>query len=138
MTLTIAAALLVGLTAGPTRPAHWSALSTTASGITGDIILAPGRAVLGRKVFRLVAPVTINDFRADNGLRKAEVFAVKPAINPVLRNQNRLCTAPVRWIATWPESDGGLGMSAFSGAKTPTGVDAADACGTFYYVQPRR
>ncbi len=119
------------------RPAgveHWSATSKTAMAITGDIALSPTALVAAGKTFPLAVAADVTDFASNNGPQAARILRVTRPFDPVLRNGNTLCGAPVRWIAVY-RSDGGksLNMSVFSTPTRPRGDTGAGVCGTFLY-----
>ncbi|MBN8809410.1 MAG: hypothetical protein J0I47_14405 [Sphingomonas sp.] len=113
---------------------RWSATSTTAMAITGDITLSPTRLVANGKVFPLVVAADVTDFASTTGPQAARILRVTKPVNPVLRNGNRLCGSPVRWIAVYRTDRGrNLNLSAFSGVRRPTGETGTGTCGTFLY-----
>ncbi len=120
------------VTAKPSSGAY-VATSKTAMSITGDIDVSSERLTMARGILlplKMVAKV--GRFNTDLGNEPARIFRVTRLMNPVLLNNNRLCTAAVSWIVVWQMPAGGLGMAAFSGAK-PHSEDSPGLCGTFYY-----
>ncbi|MGA1799097.1 hypothetical protein VH567_09985 [Sphingomonas sp. 4RDLI-65] len=116
---------------------RWSATSTTAMAITGDITLSPTRLMAAGKVFPLAVVADVTTFGTARGPQAARLLRITKRVNPVLRNGNRLCgAAPVRWIAVY-RSDAGkmLNLAAFSGARQPKGESDAGLCGTFLYAR---
>lgn len=115
---------------------QWTATSSTAMGITGDISLSPDRLVAAGKVFPLAVAADVRDFGSDRGPQAARILKVTNPMDPVLLNGNRLCGAPVRWIAVYRSDRGkSLNLSVFSGSAQPTGETGSDVCGTFLYTR---
>lgn len=138
MRLAIVAGLSAILLSAPATAAlgveRWTATSTTAIGITGDIALSPTRLVAAGKVFRLAVAADVTNFATNEGPQAARILRVIRPINPVLRNGNKLCGAPVRWIAVYRSDHGkSLNMAAFIGGAQPSGETGSDLCGTFLY-----
>lgn len=133
LSLSVLAAASAGSAAAP-RVEHWTATSTTAMGITGDISLSPSRLVAAGKVFPLAVSADVKDFGSNNGPQAARILKVTHPMDPVLRNGNRLCGAPVRWIAVYRSDQGkSLNLSVFSGTARPTSETGNGICGTFLY-----
>lgn len=113
---------------------RWTATSTTAMGITGDIALSPTRLIAAGKVFPLAFAAEVTNFATNQGLQAARILRVTRPISPILRNGNKLCGAPVRWIALYRSDYGkSLNLAAFTGAAQPSGETGTDLCGTFLY-----
>jgi len=120
--------------AAPPRTERWSATSSTAMGITGDITLSPTVLTAAGKRFPLAVAEDVKDFGSDTGPQAARILRVTSPINPVLKNGNKLCTGQVRWIAVYRSDSGkSLNLSAFSGTNQPTSETGPDVCGTFLY-----
>lgn len=117
----------------------WTAISTTAMGITGDIVLAEDRITFANGESLTIAPV--ND-------APAGIFRVDPPQNPVLLQGNTLCgEGPARFIVTArEEAASGLDASpilylkVFSGENAPPAStllgmasDAPDLCAILNY-----
>jgi hypothetical protein len=120
--------------ASPARVEHWSAASSTAMAITGNILLSPTRLLAAGKTLPLAVAADVTDFHTNQGPQSARILKVTRPADPTLLNDNTLCGAPVRWIAVY-RSDGGkdLNMSVFKGATRPHGEIGPDVCGTFLY-----
>lgn len=113
---------------------RWTATSTTAMGITGDIALSPTRLVAAGKAFPLSVAADVTNFGTNQGPQAARILRVTRPINPVLRNGNKLCGAPVRWIAVYRSDHGkSLNMAVFTGGLQPSSETGSDLCGTFLY-----
>lgn len=115
---------------------RWTAISTTAMGITGDIALSPTRLLAAGKAFSLAVVADVTEFATNEGPQAARILRVTRPINPVLKNGNKLCDAPVRWIAVYRSDHGkNLNMAAFTGARQPNGETGSNLCGTFLYAR---
>jgi hypothetical protein len=134
-------ALIVALSAttasatAATGTERWSATSSTAMAITGDISLSPTRLVMaGGRVLSLTVDSDTKRFTTPTGNQAARLLRVTRPANPTLLNGNTLCGAPVRWIAVYRSNHGrDLNLAAFSGAARPTGEAGPGLCGTFLY-----
>jgi hypothetical protein len=145
--------LLLALAAGPLMnqsPAwaavaageHWEAVSTTAISITGDVTFSPGRIAFGNgKSLPLAAAGAAPHFDW-SGKKTATLYRVTAPADPVLVHGNRLCGAPVTFIAIWkPDLVGSdidpRAMAAFSGNAPPTVAGGPNFCGTYNYEAGR-
>lgn len=130
-----ASCLALALAPASAKAEHWTAVSTTAMGVTGDLAISPGRVVLSGHVFRTGPATKVHGFIAylEPPPVDAEIRPVISPTNPRLLRGNHLCSAPTRWIVTWRTADGGLGLSAFTGRAKPHDVRSADSCGTYTY-----
>jgi len=113
---------------------RWSATSTTAMAITGDITLSPTRLSAAGKSFPLAIAADDPAFGTTTGPVPARILKVTRPADPVLLRGNRLCGSPVRWIVVY-RSDAGrsLNLAAFTGEARPTGESGPSLCGTFLY-----
>ena len=128
--------LLAGPASAQKGVERWSATSTTAMSITGDIVLSPTRLTAAGRTLPLKVAADVRGFGTDHGPVGARILKVTRPANPVLKNGNRLCTAPVRWVAVWREQTGDLGMAVFAGTRQPAREDVPGLCGTFLYSRP--
>ena len=133
---TLLALLLALPTAAYAAPGdeHWVATSTTAMGITGDIVLSPSSLAMARGVtlpLRVAADVPA--FQTGVGAKAARILAVTRPANPAVLNGNRLCDAPVTWVVVWRMPRAGLGLAMFSGDRQPSGEQAGGLCGDYFY-----
>ncbi|WP_152046321.1 hypothetical protein [Aureimonas psammosilenae] len=129
------ASVLVALPAAAAPAAEkWSATSTTAMSITGDITLSPTQLKAAGKTWPLKVAGDTRTFGTDRGPQRARILEVVKPSNPKLLNGNTLCAAPVRWIVVY-QSDAGstLHLAAFTGSSRPTGEDGPGLCGTFLF-----
>jgi hypothetical protein len=117
---------------------HWSALSTTAISITGDILLSPTRLNAAGHDFPLKVATDLPDYGAFFGSVPARVLRVTGKMNPKMLNGNRFgCRSPVDWIVVYRFDHGTkLGMDVFSGPDSPTTDTDPGMCATYTYVRP--
>jgi len=125
-------------------PQKWTATSTTAYAITGNIAISTdritfqnGKVLLFSKVGKLV-PFEDNGTSVD-----AILFEIQPADDPILLNGNRICgNAKSRIQATqlvaWRSEPMGSDieprtMAIFSGHTRPKASDDKDICGTYSF-----
>jgi hypothetical protein len=111
---------------------EWSAESKTAMFITGDITLSSSRLAMANGA-SLLLRVAAGVRNFGSGPVAARILTVTQPANPALLRRNRLCDAPVRWVAVWRIGDSELGMAVFSGAAQPSGKSLPGLCGTFTY-----
>lgn len=137
-------AIVVGLSAtllsapimAASKVERWTATSSTAMGITGDIALSPTRLVAAGKAFSLAVAADITNFATSEGPQAARILRVTRPINLILKNGNKLCGTAVRWIAVYRSDHGkSLNMVAFTGKLRPNGEMGSDLCGTFLYTR---
>ena len=133
--INVAASLALAFSAATQLPpAQWTAMSTTAMGITGDLTTTPASFSFGHHTFRVGPAQSVRfDAYGDERPTSAIAYPVSSPSNPLLRGRNRLCQAPVRWVVTWRTADGDLGLSASSAQTPPNGVSSLKNCGTFTY-----
>ena len=116
---------------------HWIAVSNTAMGITGDIVLSPKRLTMAGKTLPLQVAADVPDFGTDDGTVAARILRVTEPSDPVLLHGNRLCRA--QWIVVWHEHKFGqtnLEMDVFSSDARPSGENSPGLCGTYMYSKP--
>lgn len=132
----VVTALIPAIALAASGVERWTAASTTAIGITGDITLSPTRLTAAGRTFPLAVAADVKDFTSNTGMQAARILRVTHPSDPILKNGNTLCGAPVRWIAVY-RSDGGksLNLSAFTGGRQPTGETGSNLCGTFLYTR---
>lgn len=117
---------------------HWSALSTTAISITGDIVLSPTHLNAAGHDFPLRVATDLSDYGAFFGSVPARVLRVTSKMNPKLLNGNTFgCRSPAEWIVVYRFDHGSkLGMDVFSGPDSPTTDTDPGMCATYTYVRP--
>jgi hypothetical protein len=119
---------------------HWTATSTTASAITGNITLEANRIVFSSGGSLPIA--RIKNGTVDDGMGKkvpASLYRVTTPADPSLKGGNQLCgNGPVTYIAIWhvkpimPTDAEGRAFAAYTGAAEPP-PNAGAGCGTFLY-----
>ena len=114
----------------------WRPNSTTASSITGPIIVQPTRLHAVNADFRLRLDSSVADFRSGQGSIPARIYAVTSTTNPPLLNGNKLCgDTPPTWIVVVPQPPMGLEIDAFTGADKPATPASPGLCKTFSYTR---
>lgn len=140
-------AILLAMTPAHARPRgeeEWQAFSTTAMGITGDILLSPYRLRAAGHDFPLRLVTDVPAFETDQGLLPARILRVTKVMDPELLNGNRLgCRRPIRWVVVarlkdnpLPKRGKMLHMAVFAGSKMPKSEEDPGLCGTFTYTSP--
>ncbi|MFK5599826.1 hypothetical protein ACFZ8E_22925 [Methylobacterium sp. HMF5984] len=134
--LAVAVAFVLGPAAAQSGIEHWSAMSSTAMAVTGDITLSPDRLIAAKKSFPLSVAADVTAFGTDTGPKPARILKVTSPADPVLLNGNTFCGAPVRWIVVY-RGDGGreLSLAVFSGDAMPKGETDRSLCGTYLYAK---
>jgi hypothetical protein len=130
-----------GASAGET----WTAYSTTAMAITGDITISPSRITFANGKSLPLAPAGDVPVSDRPGVKhSAALFRVTAPDDPILLSGNRLCGGrtpqPVTFMTVWTPPRPGVGVelrsiSAFSGKDRPT--QGLGSCGVYNY-QPGR
>ena len=135
--LAVVAALGVspGLAAVKGRVEHWTAMSTTAMSITGDIDLSPTLLRAGHVTYPLRVTADVPGFRADVGTFPARILEVTRPIKATLRNGNSFCDPSPRWLVVYRTDPKTLGMAVFAGPARPASIDSPGLCGTFNYTK---
>jgi hypothetical protein len=139
-TIFIAVAILLLISgSAPAKPREerWSAMSTTAISITGDILLSPTRLRMEGADFPLKVVADLPRFQGDTGPVAARVLKVTRPMDPKLLNGNKLgCRGPIRWIVVWQFDHGRqLGMDTFKAGPMPTAVKNPTFCGSYFYLR---
>ena len=114
----------------------WRPNSTTATSITGPIIVQPTRLHAVNADFPLHLDGTVAAFKPDQGSIPARVYAVTGTTNPALLNGNTLCgDTPPTWIVVVPMPPMGLEIDAFTGVDKPASHASPGLCKTFSYIR---
>ena len=115
---------------------HWLALSTTAMGITGDILLSPTRLKAGGHVFPLEVVHDLPNYGAYFGPVEARVLRITRRMNPKLLSGNRLgCGSPINWVVVYHIDHNTLGMDVFGGSLVPTSSRSSGFCSLYTYTR---
>ena len=122
-------------------------MSTTARGVTGDIVIGDEKLTINFNTFALaeIRPLKPEEataaFPADTaGGGGGELYRVSIPADKRFLHKNTLCgSEETQWVATYVESKT-LHLTLFSGPKmpvfTPEGMaDGTNVCGTFSYVR---
>lgn len=118
--------------ASPAFADTYAAISNTAMAITGDIEFDETGIT-----FENGEQITFNErvgdrLTVDGKTVEAFVYSLAEARDPVLLNGNRLCGAPVTYVASWETSDGnGTIVAVFSTPDVPS--SDAQMCASYTY-----
>ena len=115
---------------------HWSASTSTAIAITGDMVLGPEFLKMAKSTFQTKLVAKVSSFQMDTGSFPTNIYAVLNPMNPAMKSGNTLCGAPVRWFAISYVDAAELRMAAFSGLQQPRSLHDKGACGTYGYSRP--
>ncbi len=152
MSRSFLSATLCLLLMGPGLPAQekgeWRPLSTTAKGVTGDVLFTETKIVINFAGFTLaqirsLQPAEIgalfnlpsDQLNGDGNLFRTEIPAEKKFLH-----KNTLCGAEqTQWVASYVTGKT-LQLAFFSGAKMPTltpegMADTTSLCGTYTYTR---
>lgn len=137
----IALALVFALGA-PAAAAHWTAVSTTAIAITGDITFAPSRIVFANGTMLRLAFDRRLHMATWTGLATegapVEIYRVVRPANPVLLHGNRLCGALATYLSIVRPTGAAagdanlVGMAVFAGRR-PRAGQLQSPCATYTY-----
>lgn len=128
--------------------ADWSALSTTAIGITGDVRLNERQIIFDdvhafrvERTRELTAAEleALHDLTGQGGITRANLYKVHIPVSAKLRNGNSLCGrgAATQMIAAF-DGEKQLVLVFFSGPKEPLSPgwkDRTDICGSFSFAR---
>jgi hypothetical protein len=107
-------------------------ISRTGEAVTGSVTLSATaiRFANGRSL-----PLALVDANArgvfdtaGSGTVTARIYRVTSAANPVLRNGNTLCGAPVTHLVVYEPSPGGVHLNFYQGTERPAGRGADKLC----------
>jgi hypothetical protein len=143
----ICLALAISSVAMATPVERWTALSTNAMAITGDVKLSNQRITFsnGKALDLLMeVPAVGSAPFTDNGQPiSATVYRVTKPMRVKLKNGNGLCgrsqrARPVTFVAVWkPEPMRGdvapRALAVFSGNNAPASTSDPATCGVYYY-----
>ncbi len=110
----------------------WSAASTTAYAITGDISVSADSVIFGNGATIHITPVSPD---------KPQVFTlVPPSSNPTLLNGNKLCGSTAPTFIAITRGGNALYMKVFVGPNVPQGradpLPEPGTCATYNYERP--
>lgn len=111
----------------------WSATSTTAMSITGDITVTDAalRFEDGQRMAWAFEDRQTGDWAGLGQQVEGAIYKVAEPADPTLLRGNTLCGQPVTYIVLSPVEAGDLGMSVFTGASAPANTD--DFCASYFY-----
>jgi hypothetical protein len=129
-----AAALLAAKAVHGEPTGKWTATSTTATAVTGDIILHGDTLVFGNGRTLQLKRVESRDGRWTPlpETRRGTIYKLAPPSDPALLDGNTLCGKRVTYIVLSQRAESRLSMTAFTGEVAPHGF-GADACAVFFY-----
>ncbi len=118
--------------ASPALADTYAAISNTATSITGDIEF-DDFGITFENGEQITFDELIGDsFMVDGQRVNASVYSIAEPKDPVLLNGNRLCGAPVTYIASWGTSDNTATVVAvFSTENPPESSD--EMCASYAY-----
>ncbi|MDQ0317833.1 hypothetical protein [Amorphus orientalis] len=137
----LAAIVLFGLTqtaAAAEIDGNWSALSNTATSITGDITVSEGEVTFSDNKSVKIEPVGTKegDWTDFGGSMEGHIFKLETPADPELLNGNKLCGMPgnpVTHLVLATGDDGGLSLIVYTGDETPT--PTSSPCSIFNYAR---
>jgi hypothetical protein len=114
----------------------WRPNNSSATDITGPIIVQPNRFHAGNADFPVRLDSTVAAFKSGQGSIPAHIYEVTSAANPTLLNGKKLCgDTPPTWIVVVPQPPMGLELDAFTGAEKPASAASPGLCNTFAYIR---
>jgi len=121
MLSTLALILALGLT-----PQHWTALSTTAMSITGDVTFQPTLMTFaGGKSVALAYVKKLGQY---------SLYRVSGKSNPHLLRGNTICGATLPGYLAVSRTGGDVDVSFFNAGIPPGDVNASSLCATYRYT----
>jgi len=132
----IAAALILGTALPAASAERWTATSTTAIAITGDIEIAGDTLIFGNGARLPLTPLGDRQGRWSpvGKVTSGKVYKLTPPSDPTLLNSNQLCgmPEPVTYIVLAQSSPRSLSLTAFTGANPPQGF-GDNSCAAYFY-----
>lgn len=120
-------------------PAHaegdvYTAVSTTAESITGDISMDDFSITFANGESLSFAALVGDHFVVDGNRVNASVYAVTNPSDPELENGNKLCgSGDVSYLANWAGGDGLTIVAVFTGDEPPESSD--EMCASYTYQE---
>ena len=128
----ISALALCVVLSSPAFAETYAAVSNTAMAITGDIEFDE-TGITFENGEQITFDEKVGDkLVVDGKTVPAFVFSLAEPKDPVLLNGNRLCGAPVTYVASWEASDGDTTMVAVFSTQDAPQSDA-DMCASYSY-----
>lgn len=116
--------------ATPALADTYAAISNTAMAITGDIEFDDFGITFENGKQIVFAELIGDSFVVGGETVNASVYSVAEPSDPVLNNGNRLCGAPVTYVASWGD-DSSTTVAVFSTENAPE--SDAEMCASFSY-----
>jgi hypothetical protein len=115
----------------------WRPNNTTASSVTGPIILLPNRLHAADADFPLHLDSRVDGFKPGQAAIPASVYAVTARVDSTLLNGNKLCSTglPPVWIVVVPMPPDGVEVEAFNSIGKPANASSPGLCGTYAYIR---
>lgn len=129
------AACTAGGAGGDDLDGAWSATSTTAMSITGDITVTDAALQFadGQRMAWTLEDRRAGDWAGLGQQVEGAIYKVAEPADPTLLRGNTLCGQPVTYIVLSLVEAGDLGMSVFTGASAPS--DADGLCASYFYAR---
>jgi hypothetical protein len=116
--------------ATPALADTYAAISNTAMAITGDIEFDDFGITFENGKQIVFAELIGDSFVVSDETVNASVYSVAEPSDPVLNNGNRLCGAPVTYVASWGD-DSSTTVAVFSTENAPE--SDAEMCASYSY-----
>jgi hypothetical protein len=124
---------------------YWSAASSTARSITGDLSFAPDKITINFSTFTLaqIRELTADEKQVlfpDTGAGTGNLYRVQISSDKKFLHKNSLCGGEeTDWVVTWVSAKK-LNVALFSGGSIPSLTQDAVSngqrlCGTFMYTR---
>jgi len=130
----IVSAWPVGVACAYTDEDSYTAVSSTAMNVTGDIQFDDFGITFANGETLKFSELVDDHFSVDGEDVPASVYRVSQPRDPKLENDNRLCgSGAVTFIANWASGENGSVVAVFTGAETPSSDD--EMCASYTYEQ---
>ena len=114
------------------RADDYTAVSTTAMGITGDISMDDFSMTFANGASLTFSELVADHLEVEGKDVPASVYRVEKPADPELENGNRLCgSGKVSYVASWGESDTDMMLAVFTGDEPPTSDE--QMCASYSY-----
>lgn len=124
-------ALVIG-TASSAYSDNYTAYSTTAESITGNIAMDDFNLVFQNGETLIFDRLIADNFIVDGQRVPASVFSVENPSDPELENGNQLCgMGDVTYVANWAAGEGLTAVAVFTGNAPPAASD--EMCASYIY-----
>lgn len=111
---------------------HYTAFSTTAESITGDISMDDFSITFANGESLTFSALLGDHFIVDGRRVNASVYSVENPSDPELENGNQLCGAgDVSYVASWGAGEGLTAVAVFTGDEPPE--SSAEMCASYIY-----